>query len=76
MQVKGKLESEGSRTCLTANIDGRVLKSWLVDQEGTIHLFTKVHCAIKRSYTVIICKGELVIMKIVEKKGKFWERNE
>ena len=52
MQVKGKLESEGSRTCLTASIDGRVLKSWLVDQEGTIHLFTKVHCAIKRFYTV------------------------
>lgn len=42
MHTKGKLESEGSRTCLTANIDGRVYKSWLVDQEGTIHVFTKV----------------------------------
>ena len=40
--MKGKLESDDSRTCLTANINGRVFKSWLVDQEGTIHLFTKV----------------------------------
>ena len=42
MHVKGKLQSEDARTCLTANIDGQVSKSWLVDEEGTIHLFTKV----------------------------------
>ena len=42
MNAKGKLQSEDARTCLTANIDGQVSKSWLVDEEGTIHLFTKV----------------------------------
>ena len=42
LDVKGKLESDDSRTCLTANINGHIFKSWLVDQEGTIHLFTKV----------------------------------
>ncbi|KAJ7333188.1 hypothetical protein OS493_018364 [Desmophyllum pertusum] len=41
MHVKGKLQSEGSRTSLAASVDGRVFKSWLVDQEGTLHLFTK-----------------------------------
>ncbi|CAH3172198.1 unnamed protein product [Porites lobata] len=44
LDVKGKLESDDSRTCLTANINGNVFKSWLVDQEGTIHLFTKDGC--------------------------------
>ncbi|XP_073255198.1 methylcrotonoyl-CoA carboxylase subunit alpha, mitochondrial-like [Porites lutea] len=44
LDVKGKLESDDSRTCLIANINGHVLKSWLVDQEGTIHLFTKDGC--------------------------------
>ncbi|KAJ7333186.1 hypothetical protein OS493_018362 [Desmophyllum pertusum] len=44
MHVKGKLQSEGSRTSLTASVDGRVFKSWLVDQEGTLHLFTKDGC--------------------------------
>lgn len=43
MHVKGKLQSEGSKTSLTANVNGRVFKSWLVDQEGTLHLFTKVY---------------------------------
>ena len=42
MLVKGKLQSEGSKTSLIANVDGRIFKSWLVDQEGTLHLFTKV----------------------------------
>ena len=42
MQVKGKLQSEDSRISLTANVDGRVFKSWLVDLEGTLHLFTNV----------------------------------
>lgn len=42
MLVKGKLQSEGSKTSLVANVDGRIFKSWLVDQEGTLHLFTKV----------------------------------
>ena len=54
MQVKGKLQSEGSRTCLTANINGRVFKSWLVDQEGTIHLFTKVHCTMELSKHLLV----------------------
>ncbi|XP_078381741.1 methylcrotonoyl-CoA carboxylase subunit alpha, mitochondrial-like isoform X1 [Oculina patagonica] len=44
MHVKGKLQSEGSKTSLTANVDGRIFKSWLVDQEGTLHLFTKDGC--------------------------------
>ena len=43
MLVKGKLQSEGSKTSLIANVDGRIFKSWLVDQEGTLHLFTKVN---------------------------------
>ena len=42
MNAKGNLQTEDMRTCLTANIDGQVSKSWLVDEEGTIHLFTKV----------------------------------
>lgn len=42
MLVKGMLQSEGSKTSLVANVDGRIFKSWLVDQEGTLHLFTKV----------------------------------
>lgn len=44
MHAKGKLQSEGSRVSLTANVDGRVFKSWLVDLEGTIHIFTKDGC--------------------------------
>lgn len=43
MHVKGNLQTEESRVSLTANVDGRVFKSWLVDLEGTLHLFTKVH---------------------------------
>jgi len=44
MLVKGKLQSEGSKINLVANVDGRIFKSWLVDQEGTLHLFTKDGC--------------------------------
>lgn len=42
--AKGKLHSENSRNRLTASIDGRIFKSWLIDQEGTINLFTKDDC--------------------------------
>ncbi|XP_068685308.1 methylcrotonoyl-CoA carboxylase subunit alpha, mitochondrial-like [Montipora foliosa] len=44
IHMKGKLRSERSRKCLTANLDGRIFKSWLIDQGGTIHLFTKEGC--------------------------------
>ena len=46
IHVKGKLQTEESRVSLTANVDGRVFKSWLVDLEGTLHIFTKVHVRI------------------------------
>lgn len=42
MHVKGKLEEEGPRMHLTANVDGQILKSFLVDECGMLHLFTKV----------------------------------
>ena len=49
MLVKGNLQSEGSKISLIANVDGRIFKSWLVDQEGTLHLFTKVNYFISQS---------------------------
>ena len=52
MLVKGKLQSEGSKTSLIANVDGRIFKSWLVDQEGTLHLFTKVNYSLDISMDV------------------------
>ena len=44
MHVRGKLEDVGSRMQLTVNVDGQILKSFLVDEQGSLHLFTKVRC--------------------------------
>ncbi|EDO35168.1 predicted protein, partial [Nematostella vectensis] len=39
--VSGSLSMEGGKTMLTATVNGRTCKSALVDQDGTLHLFTK-----------------------------------
>ncbi|XP_048588793.1 methylcrotonoyl-CoA carboxylase subunit alpha, mitochondrial [Nematostella vectensis] len=42
--VSGSLSREGGKTMLTATVNGRICKSALVDQDGTLHLFTKDGC--------------------------------
>ncbi|XP_074632954.1 methylcrotonoyl-CoA carboxylase subunit alpha, mitochondrial-like [Acropora palmata] len=59
LHTKGKLRSENSRNCLTASIDGRIFKSWLIDQEGTINLFTKDDCHTLRRPVLSFIKGGL-----------------
>lgn len=61
MHVKGKLQTEESRLSLTANVDGRVFKSWLVDLEGTLHIFTKVHVRIGIWIAALVIAVALVI---------------
>ena len=61
MHVKGKLQTEDSRVSLTANVDGRVFKSWLVDLEGTLHIFTKVHVRIGIWIAALVIAVALVI---------------
>ena len=64
MHVKGRLGSEGARTSLTADIDGQIFKSWLVDQEGMIHLFTKVRCVIS-DFTPLQLYYSLIVVVVV-----------
>ena len=61
MHVKGKLQTEDSRGSLTANVDGHVFKSWLVDLEGTLHIFTKVHVRIGIWIAALVIAVALVI---------------
>ncbi|XP_015761944.1 PREDICTED: intraflagellar transport protein 80 homolog isoform X2 [Acropora digitifera] len=90
LHTKGKLRSENSRNCLTASIDGRIFKSWLVDQEGTINLFTKDDCHTLRRPVLSFIKGGLstvsqgsalapmtgTIVKVLVEQGQHVEEGE